>query len=1432
MRPFLPILLIFLSTMPALAQEQRGFFDRLFGTDETESDEEQGGLLERFIEDNLSGEGREVSIRGFAGALSGRATLDSLSVSDSEGEWLTMSDVVLDWSRGALLRGRLDVSELSAAEIVLSRLPTPAEETEPLTPEASGFSLPELPVSVAIDNISADSVDIGEPVFGIETQVSVAGAVNLEGGEGSANLTLEKLDGSGTIALVSAYSNQTQILNVDLAIREDEDGILAGLLDIPGRPSVEFEIRGEAPIVSYTADIRLATDGEERLTGQIATSTPDGAEAGTLQTVARLSGDIAPIFNPEYQPFFGRDVQLAATVLSLPDGRLNVEDLDVSASALRLAGRIRLDAEGLPAEIDLSGDISAQTGAVLLPVPGPETRVDRVDLSVRFDARESDRWRGDFAIAGLDRPGFSATSLDLSGTGQIRSEPTSSVSATLEFAANALDLGNPDVEEALGETVTGRAEIDWTANGPLRLSRLSIDGESYGLDGNAEVAFNENGPSITGNANLSANELSAFSGVAGRTLAGRVELETSFNLQPLAGFFDVAAKGRSEDLLIDQQQVDRILAGQATLDISARRDQSGVFAELRTLETPNASLNGSVTLKSGGSTIALSGSLADASIVLPEVFGPIEIVLDAQEDDDRVWSWNIEASMPGTRLNAAGNAVDIYRLPVISGSGQFAADDLSDFAELAGRPLAGRVSTNFAGEVATDLSRASLALFGSAADLVTGIAEADSLLAGEIVFDLDGGMAGNVLSLRDSTISGPWIELAGNGTIIPEAGRFEVSGKLPDASRLLDGAPQEALDFNAKGVQDGRDWQVFAEAAGAGLSLLVDGVATDPLGAAGAYDGLIRAGAEDLSVLSDLTRLPLEGEFSIDASGNIGADLKQFDVSGSATGSGLGIGQTEVDRLLAGNLSLDFDASRNGAAIEIASLALSTRLLSANASGSLAADGSNIDLNARLAEISSFAPGFSGPATVSGTIGQNADEQYQVDLAANGPGGATITATGNIEPTLEEMDVALRGTVPLGFLNGFIAPRAVSGSAGFQLTLQGPPALDSLSGQITTSNTRLIAPTLNIVLNDITTTLAVSGGRAQLSLTAAVENGGVLSATGPMSLTSPFPADLTVDLRQVVLRDPRIIESTVNGRISVSGPLAAGAAISGDLALAETNIRIPSSGLGGAGAIPEITHLNEPPPVRGTRRRAGLLESSTDNRQATGPGFPLNLRISAPNRLFIRGRGLESEFGGELTVTGDTNNVIPLGAFNLIRGRLDILGQRLALEEATVTIQGSFLPVVRIRATTRADEYSINVIVAGPVSDPEITFTSEPELPQEEVLARLIFGRGLDTLSPIQAARLALAVRTLAGRGGEGIVGNIRQGTGLADLDVTVDEEGNTAVTAGAYLGENLYTDVTVGAGGTTELNLNLDVTPSVTLKGSVTNEGDSSIGIFFERDY
>ncbi|MCE8472355.1 translocation/assembly module TamB domain-containing protein, partial [Rhodovulum sulfidophilum] len=161
-----------------------------------------------------------------------------------------------------------------------------------------------------------------------------------------------------------------------------------------------------------------------------------------------------------------------------------------------------------------------------------------------------------------------------------------------------------------------------------------------------------------------------------------------------------------------------------------------------------------------------------------------------------------------------------------------------------------------------------------------------------------------------------------------------------------------------------------------------------------------------------------------------------------------------------------------------------------------------------------------------------------------------------------------------------------------------------------------------------------------------------------------------------------------------------------------------------------------------------------------------------------------------------------------------------------------FDPRLYFVAATQSGDVTARIVVEGPASAPEIKFSSSPELPQEEVISRILFGRGLDTLSPLQAAELASAVATLMGKGGQGILGALRGATGLDDLDVNSTEEGGTELSAGKYLSDKVYSQVTVNQKGQSEINLNLDVSPYVTLKGHAGAEGDTGIGIFYERDY
>ena len=230
--------------------------------------------------------------------------------------------------------------------------------------------------------------------------------------------------------------------------------------------------------------------------------------------------------------------------------------------------------------------------------------------------------------------------------------------------------------------------------------------------------------------------------------------------------------------------------------------------------------------------------------------------------------------------------------------------------------------------------------------------------------------------------------------------------------------------------------------------------------------------------------------------------------------------------------------------------------------------------------------------------------------------------------------------------------------------------------------------------------------------------------------------------------------------------------------------------------------------------------------------YGLDVQINAPRRVFIRGRGLDAELGGSVTLGGSTAAILPVGELSLIRGRIDILGKRFTLDEGLARLQGQFVPFVRLVASTTSDGITSSIVVEGNALAPAIRFTATPQLPEEEVLARLLFGRALTSISPFQAAQLAGAVATLAGRGGDGIIARLRQGFGFDDLDLQGDGTGTTALKLGKYIGDKVYTDVTIGSDGTSTLSLNLDLTPDVTVRGALGSDGTSGLGVFFEKDY
>src|SRR5690606_13234675 len=433
------------------------------------------------------------------------------------------------------------------------------------------------------------------------------------------------------------------------------------------------------------------------------------------------------------------------------------------------------------------------------------------------------------------------------------------------------------------------------------------------------------------------------------------------------------------------------------------------------------------------------------------------------------------------------------------------------------------------------------------------------------------------------------------------------------------------------------------------------------------------------------------------------------------------------------------------------------------------------------------------------------------------------------------LSVNLNGSAPLTLANRFLADRGtqLTGIVEVNGSVSGSLQQPSIRGMFSTSGAQLVDPDSNLRLSSINVMGAMEGETVTIrSANAALASGGSVSATGNVSINADagFPADIRIQLNQARYADGDMVVATVSGNLAVGGALARDPQISGELNVDRAEIAVPDN-FGGSAASLDVIHKNAPAGVRETLVRA-RANDGTPVPSSRPSVLRLNVGINAPARIFVRGRGLDAELGGRVQLTGPVTDIQPVGGFTLIRGRLGILGQRITFDEGTVTLVGDLDPYLDFVARSDSGDTIVYINVRGRVSALDISFSSQPELPEDEVLARLIFNRSISELSPLQIAQLAAAAAELAGGGNTNLLGSLRDAVGLDDLDVVTDSQGNAAVRAGRYIQENIYLGVEAGAGGTTRGSINLDITEDLKARGAIGSDGDTSLGVFYERDY
>ena len=196
------------------------------------------------------------------------------------------------------------------------------------------------------------------------------------------------------------------------------------------------------------------------------------------------------------------------------------------------------------------------------------------------------------------------------------------------------------------------------------------------------------------------------------------------------------------------------------------------------------------------------------------------------------------------------------------------------------------------------------------------------------------------------------------------------------------------------------------------------------------------------------------------------------------------------------------------------------------------------------------------------------------------------------------------------------------------------------------------------------------------------------------------------------------------------------------------------------------------------------------------------------------------------------------GYISPVRGQFTFAGKSFVLTEGEISLVGgeTINPELSLKAEYKGSNITAIVTISGTASNPKISFSSPDGLPQDEVLAQVLFGKSSGKLSAVEAVQLAETIATLSGKmgSGGGITGFVRDTLGVDVVSASTNEEtGEAEVSVGKYVSDNIYVGVDQGTqSGGTRAKVQIELTPNISVESEMGQSTDSSVGIFWKWDY
>ncbi|WP_408906046.1 translocation/assembly module TamB domain-containing protein [Nguyenibacter vanlangensis] len=510
--------------------------------------------------------------------------------------------------------------------------------------------------------------------------------------------------------------------------------------------------------------------------------------------------------------------------------------------------------------------------------------------------------------------------------------------------------------------------------------------------------------------------------------------------------------------------------------------------------------------------------------------------------------------------------------------------------------------------------------------------------------------------------------------------------------------------------------------------------------------------------------------------------------------------------------------------------------------GTLASPQGTMTLIGRGLKYESDLSGGIPPANLDASA-QLSGSRAQLDLTLRAGTMADLTIRGLV-PTNTAGTMALQttGRINLAAANGYLGAqgRQLEGMMQLAISLAGSPTSPRASGTMTLSGGQVHDFAQGVQLSNIRGTITAHDDRMVLDNLTAQAGPGTITVAGSLGAFQPgLPVDLHIVADHARPLASDLVTAEINTDLTVRGQLSSRVDVAGSIVIPHADITIPNA------LPPSIATLNVIRPGQNPKFQQNA---------GTGLMIGLDITASSPGQMFVRGHGLDAEMNGRLHVGGTANSPVVSGGFNMRRGSFNLAGISLDFAKGRVAFNGvgvtqAIDPSLDFEADRATNSGTARLLVGGYASAPKISFASTPPLPQDQIMAMLLFGTDAQSLSPTQMAQIAGAVATLTGGSAFDPLSKVRNTLGLDRLQLAgasgVGNGTGTAVEAGKYVVRGVYVgakQATSGSGTqaqvqvdlTRKLKLNTTVGTGGNVTGFTTPENDpgSSIGLSYQFRY